>query len=137
MQCGKLFTAHCCEHFSLVTQVTPDPVRNPASFSPTFQDKQVYPLRKSLFPIVPPTLRFFSLTEDRNIVPLPVGVRNHLKWKLTNITPTLVRDIVRRSGFKMTRGENIRLRRQTVLCELIFFAQKSNDITTSRNYRAQ
>lgn len=36
---------------------------------------------------------------------LPVVVQRALKWKLTTITPIIVKKVVQNSGFKFTRRE--------------------------------
>ena len=35
--------------------------------------------------------------------PLPAEVRKHLRWKLSNITPAVVKRIVTNSGFRLMR----------------------------------
>ncbi|KAG0424668.1 hypothetical protein HPB47_028129, partial [Ixodes persulcatus] len=60
------------------------------------------PFRRSLFPNVPPTLHFY--TEDIEVLPLPPAIRRQLRWKVTSITPLLIRQTVVRSGFRLTRN---------------------------------
>ncbi|EEC14601.1 polyglutamylase, putative [Ixodes scapularis] len=50
------------------------------------------PFRRSLFPGVPPTLHFY--TEDIEVLPLPPAIRRQLRWKVTSITPLLIRQTV-------------------------------------------
>lgn len=59
------------------------------------------PFRRSLFPGVPPTLHFY--TEGHQVLPLPACIRRQLRWKVTTITPLLIRQTVVRSGFRLTR----------------------------------
>lgn len=59
------------------------------------------PFRRSLFPGVPPTLHFY--TEGHQVLPLPPCIRRQLRWKVTTITPLLIRQTVVRSGFRLTR----------------------------------
>ncbi|KAL3274675.1 hypothetical protein HHI36_016054 [Cryptolaemus montrouzieri] len=67
-------------------------------------DSILWPIRESLFPNVPPYIAFsaFNLEESRNI---PIG-RKFFKWKLSTITPVLVRKVVSNSGFVMVRKSN-------------------------------
>lgn len=74
-------------------------------FSSAWQGKAKYPLRASLFPKVAPTIRFFAPADEKEVIPLPSGLRNHLRWKLTSITPIIVRETVRRSGYRITTGK--------------------------------
>ena len=60
------------------------------------------PLRRSLFSHVPPTLNFVHHNEVSE-TPLPADVRKHLRWKLSNITPAVVKRIVTNSGFRLMR----------------------------------
>ncbi|KPJ08768.1 Tubulin polyglutamylase TTLL4 [Papilio machaon] len=61
-------------------------------------------LRLSLFPRVPPYLKFASHEET---VPLkiPAPIQKHLKWKLTTITPILVKKTLTNSGFRLVKSE--------------------------------
>jgi len=60
------------------------------------------PLRRSLFSNVPPTINFVHHNEVSE-TPLPAEVRKHLRWKLSNITPAVVKRIVTNSGFRLMR----------------------------------
>lgn len=65
------------------------------------QIKPELPFRRSLFPNVPPYIVFQlydSLGHD-----LPAAVTKHLKWKLSAITPLLVRKTVSNSGFRLVK----------------------------------
>ncbi|KAI1299255.1 Tubulin polyglutamylase TTLL4 [Halotydeus destructor] len=58
-------------------------------------------LQPSLFPNCSPTIYFG--TEEETIVGLPKELRHHLKWKLSSITPGLIKDTVCRSGFRLIK----------------------------------
>ncbi|CAF4620471.1 unnamed protein product, partial [Rotaria magnacalcarata] len=57
----------------------------------------------SLFTNVPPTVRF--CTENQRIEPLPLPLRKMLKWKMSTITPNVVKNAVTRSGFRLISGD--------------------------------
>ncbi|XP_048510207.1 tubulin monoglutamylase TTLL4-like [Athalia rosae] len=59
------------------------------------------PLRKSLFPHVAPYVIFHSY-ENRGVC-LPPEVTKHLKWRLSTITPLLVRRTLVNSGFRLVK----------------------------------
>ncbi|KAL1466082.1 hypothetical protein MTO96_026892 [Rhipicephalus appendiculatus] len=67
----------------------------------TERDRLYSPFRRSLFPGVPPTLQFYS--DGHQVLPLPACIRKQLRWKVTSITPLLIRQTVVRSGFRLTR----------------------------------
>ncbi|CAN9498588.1 unnamed protein product [Ophioblennius macclurei] len=58
----------------------------------------------SLFPLVTPTLYFSTANEKVEL--LPAEQRRLLKWKLTNVTPNVVKDTIARSHFKVTKKSN-------------------------------
>ncbi|KAJ2954685.1 hypothetical protein O0L34_g2982 [Tuta absoluta] len=61
-------------------------------------------LRPSLFPRVPPYLKFINHDETPSLkIPLPI--QRHLKWKLTSITPIVVKKTLTNSGFKLVKSE--------------------------------
>ncbi|XP_076349307.1 tubulin monoglutamylase TTLL4-like isoform X2 [Tachypleus tridentatus] len=62
----------------------------------------VSPLRSSLFPNVSPTINFY--TSQNKVSQLPVEIRRLLRWKLSTITPVLIRQTVVRSGFRLTKS---------------------------------
>lgn len=62
-----------------------------------------WPVRPSLFPNVPPYIKFTSHEAEAPVV-IPVGKRL-FKWKLSTITPVLVRKTLTNSGFSMVRSE--------------------------------
>ncbi|XP_052003883.1 tubulin monoglutamylase TTLL4-like isoform X1 [Xyrauchen texanus] len=55
----------------------------------------------SLFPHMPPTL-YFSTSNER-VEPLPLEQRKLLKWKITTVTPNVVKNTISRSHFKATK----------------------------------
>ncbi|XP_028971556.2 tubulin polyglutamylase TTLL4 isoform X1 [Esox lucius] len=55
----------------------------------------------SLFPLRPPTL-YFS-TADQRVEPLPPDQRKLLKWKMSSVTPNVVKHTIARSHFKATK----------------------------------
>lgn len=59
------------------------------------------PLAPSLFPHVPPYVTFVS-HEDKSVV-MPEAIKKVLKWKLTTITPIVIRKIILNSGFRLLR----------------------------------
>lgn len=61
-------------------------------------------LRQSLFPRVPPYLKFVGHDEPPSQrIPLPI--QKHLKWKLTTITPIVVKKTLTNSGFRLVKSE--------------------------------
>lgn len=67
-------------------------------------DSSVWPIRESLFPNVPPYISFnsFNAEEPRK---MPIG-RRFFKWKLSTITPVVVRKVISNSGFPLVRKSN-------------------------------
>ncbi|VVC41200.1 Hypothetical protein CINCED_3A015863 [Cinara cedri] len=61
-------------------------------------------LRSSLFSNVPPYIRFTSHDVKGESFPLPL--QRLLKWKLSSITPIVVRRTIQNSGFKLVRKSN-------------------------------
>ncbi|XP_073979085.1 tubulin polyglutamylase ttll-4-like isoform X2 [Rhodnius prolixus] len=59
-------------------------------------------LRPSLFPHVPPYIKFFPHDQKADKL-LPKSIQKVLKWKLSTITPIVVRQTVANSGFKLVR----------------------------------
>ncbi|XP_038577230.1 tubulin polyglutamylase TTLL4 [Micropterus salmoides] len=55
----------------------------------------------SLFPFIPPTLYFSTASEKVEL--LPAEQRRLLKWKMSNVTPNIVKHTVGRSHFKVTK----------------------------------
>ncbi|XP_076823431.1 uncharacterized protein LOC143469566 [Clavelina lepadiformis] len=56
---------------------------------------------KSIFSNCPPVINF--ATKANKIEPLPPNIRKLLKWKMSSITPVVVRNTVMRSGFKPSK----------------------------------
>ncbi|CAI6358011.1 unnamed protein product [Macrosiphum euphorbiae] len=61
-------------------------------------------LRRSLFPYMPPYIRFSS--HDIKGESFPLSLQKLLKWKLSSITPIVVRRTIQNSGFKLVRSEH-------------------------------
>lgn len=66
-------------------------------------DAAHWPIRESLFPNVSPYIKFNSHDAEVPFV-LPEG-RRYLKWKLSTITPILVRKTLINTGFRLVRSE--------------------------------
>jgi hypothetical protein len=61
------------------------------------------PLAPSLFPFVPPYISFATF-EDKG-PDMPPSIHKILKWKLTTITPLLVRKVLLNTGFRLMKSE--------------------------------
>ncbi|XP_021928844.1 tubulin polyglutamylase TTLL4-like isoform X2 [Zootermopsis nevadensis] len=61
-------------------------------------------LRPSLFSHVPPYIRF-SMHDVRGEA-LPAEIQRHMKWKLSTITPLVIRRTLVNSGFRLIRKSN-------------------------------
>lgn len=61
------------------------------------------PLAPSLFSNVPPYITF--ATHEEKGPEMPAAVTKILKWKLTTITPIVIRKIVLNSGFRLLKSE--------------------------------
>ncbi|XP_023939031.2 tubulin monoglutamylase TTLL4 isoform X2 [Bicyclus anynana] len=61
-------------------------------------------LRPSLFPRVPPYLKFLG-HEETAPLKIPLPIQKHLKWKLTTITPIVVKKTLINSGFRLMKSE--------------------------------
>ncbi|XP_025190868.1 tubulin polyglutamylase TTLL4-like [Melanaphis sacchari] len=61
-------------------------------------------LRPSLFSNMPPYIRFSS--HDIKGESFPLSLQKLLKWKLSSITPIIVRRTIQNSGFKFVRSEH-------------------------------
>ncbi|NWX12564.1 TTLL4 polyglutamylase, partial [Aegotheles bennettii] len=69
------------------------------------QEKVLKPaLVCSLFPNVPPTI-YFS-TQDERVEKLPWEQRKLLRWKMCTVTPNIVKQIVGRSHFRVSKKSN-------------------------------
>ncbi|XP_072274123.1 tubulin monoglutamylase TTLL4 isoform X2 [Pyxicephalus adspersus] len=70
--------------------------------TPVSEDIIVKPaLTPSLFPNIPPTLYFG--TQDEKVELLPWVQRKLLKWKMSTVTPNIVKQAVARSHFRVTK----------------------------------
>uniref|UniRef100_A0ABM5F7Q0 Tubulin monoglutamylase TTLL4 isoform X1 n=1 Tax=Pogona vitticeps TaxID=103695 RepID=A0ABM5F7Q0_9SAUR len=58
----------------------------------------------SLFPSVPPTLYFG--TRDERVEKLPWDQRKLLRWKMSTVTPNIVKQTIARSHFKISKRNN-------------------------------
>lgn len=63
-----------------------------------------WPLRASLFAHVPPYVKFSS-HDTPSSSKLPHTANKHLKWRLSNITPIVVRKTLSNTGFRLVRSE--------------------------------
>ncbi|XP_068619528.1 tubulin monoglutamylase TTLL4-like isoform X2 [Battus philenor] len=82
------------------TVVSPKKKDSPASLPESITSC----LRQSLFPRVPPYLKFVG-HEEMNPVKIPAPIQKHLKWKLTTITPIVVKKTLTNSGFRLVKSE--------------------------------
>ncbi|XP_065085809.1 tubulin monoglutamylase TTLL4 isoform X2 [Ochlerotatus camptorhynchus] len=62
------------------------------------------PLTPSLFPHVPPYISFS--THEEKGPPMPPAIHKVLKWKMTLITPIVVRKVLINSGFRLLKKTN-------------------------------
>ncbi|XP_055544006.1 tubulin monoglutamylase TTLL4 isoform X1 [Wyeomyia smithii] len=62
------------------------------------------PLAPSLFPHVPPYITFS--THEEKGPPMPPAIHKVLKWKMTLITPIIVRKVLINSGFRLLKKTN-------------------------------
>ncbi|XP_062706003.1 tubulin monoglutamylase TTLL4 isoform X3 [Aedes albopictus] len=62
------------------------------------------PLTPSLFPHVPPYITFS--THEEKGPPMPPAIHKVLKWKMTLITPIVVRKVLINSGFRLLKKTN-------------------------------
>lgn len=61
------------------------------------------PFAPSLFPFVPPYITFANFEEKGPEI--PAVIHKQLKWKLTTITPLLVRKVILNTGFRLMKSE--------------------------------
>ncbi|KAJ8711641.1 hypothetical protein PYW08_008595 [Mythimna loreyi] len=91
-----LASLHTTNPFKYVPARKESPLHLPESISSC--------LRPSLFPRVPPYLKFIGHEESPGLkIPLPI--QKHLKWKLTTITPIVVKKTLTNSGFRLVKSE--------------------------------
>lgn len=67
------------------------------------QSPKTGPITPSLFPNVPPYLTFVS--HDEKGPAMPAAIKKFLKWKLTTITPIVIRKVLLNSGFRLLKRE--------------------------------
>ncbi|ESO93174.1 hypothetical protein LOTGIDRAFT_176747, partial [Lottia gigantea] len=60
-------------------------------------------LRPSLFPNIPPTINFIS--ENEKVELLPWEIRKLLKWRMSPITPNIVKSALARVGFRISKSK--------------------------------
>ncbi|XP_045068006.1 tubulin polyglutamylase TTLL4 isoform X2 [Coregonus clupeaformis] len=92
-----------CSSMSDASSTASMPVRI-ADEEPTSPDSEgeLKPaLVPSMFPLLPPTL-YFS-TANQRVEPLPPEQRKLLKWKMSAVTPAVVKHTIARSHFKVTK----------------------------------
>jgi len=70
------------------------------SIAPTLTNSN--PLRASLFPNIPPTINFM-LHNEISARELPDNIRKLMKWKLSTITPAIVKRTTSNSGYRLMR----------------------------------
>ncbi|XP_076461978.1 uncharacterized protein LOC143294387 [Babylonia areolata] len=58
-------------------------------------------LRQSLFPAIPPTINFVA--EGEKVEQLPWDIRKFLKWRMSPITPNIVKAALSRISFRATK----------------------------------
>ncbi|XP_050388652.2 tubulin monoglutamylase TTLL4 [Patella vulgata] len=58
-------------------------------------------LRPSLFPNIPPTINFIA--ENEKVEQLPWEIRKLLKWRMSPITPNIVKSALARVGFRISK----------------------------------
>lgn len=57
--------------------------------------------RPSLFPAIPPTINF--VTEGEKVDLLPWEIRKFMKWRMSPITPNIVKSAINRANFRITK----------------------------------
>ncbi|CAG9567895.1 unnamed protein product [Danaus chrysippus] len=91
-----LTTLHTTNPFKNIPTRKESPLHLPESMSNC--------LRPSLFPRVPPYLKFIG-HDDTAPLKMPMAIQKHLKWKLTTITPIVVKKTLTNSGFRLVKSE--------------------------------
>ncbi|XP_033984616.1 tubulin polyglutamylase TTLL4 isoform X1 [Trematomus bernacchii] len=76
-------------------------IEEPMSLEADDQREERPALVPSLFPQIPPTLYFSTANEKVEL--LPAEQRRLLKWKISNVTPNIVKHTIGRSHFKATK----------------------------------
>ncbi|XP_072541768.1 tubulin monoglutamylase TTLL4 [Salminus brasiliensis] len=90
-----------CDASSATSVATSSNIEEPVS--PELEDDRVAKpaLVPSLFPFMSPTLYFSTASEKVEL--LPFEQRKLLKWKMSTVTPNIVKHTVARSHFKVTK----------------------------------
>ncbi|XP_038870308.1 pneumococcal serine-rich repeat protein-like isoform X2 [Salvelinus namaycush] len=83
------------------TASMPVHVADEEQMSPELEEEVKPALIPSMFPLIPPTL-YFS-TANQRVESLPPEQRKLLKWKMSTVTPTVVKHTIARSHFKVTQ----------------------------------
>ncbi|KAL0985641.1 hypothetical protein UPYG_G00159830 [Umbra pygmaea] len=98
-----LSTASMNDALSTAFGPVPSDVADEERMSPEQEDeKELKPaLIPSIFPLRPPTL-YFSTANER-VEPLPADQRKLLRWKMSTVTPNVVKHTIARSHFKATK----------------------------------
>ncbi|XP_037962826.2 tubulin monoglutamylase TTLL4 isoform X2 [Plutella xylostella] len=93
-------------HAAGATNGSVSPKRSPQikdDSHPVLPDCMVHCVRPSLFPRVPPYLKFVG--PDEPMLRIPLAISKHLKWKSTSITPIIVKKTLMQSGFKLLKPD--------------------------------
>ncbi|XP_071196824.1 tubulin monoglutamylase TTLL4 isoform X2 [Salvelinus alpinus] len=86
------------------TASMPVHVADEEQMSPELEEEVKPALIPSMFPLIPPTL-YFS-TANQRVESLPPEQRKLLKWKMSTVTPTVVKHTIARSHFKVTQNSH-------------------------------
>ncbi|KAM3608336.1 uncharacterized protein V6R79_023264 [Siganus canaliculatus] len=76
-------------------------IEEPMFMGPEDDREEKPALVPSMFPLMPPTLYFSTANEKVEL--LPVEQRRLLKWKISTVTPNVVKHTIARSHFKPTK----------------------------------
>ncbi|XP_041365968.1 tubulin polyglutamylase TTLL4-like isoform X2 [Gigantopelta aegis] len=88
---------------SAISEIKCRPLSHAQSVSAVSQT--IYPaLRQSLFPSIPPTINF--VPEGERVERLPWEMRKLMKWRMSPITPNIVKSTLARVGFRITKRNN-------------------------------
>lgn len=95
-ECSSITGASSTSSFALLASVE-EPMLLGAE-----DDREEKPaLVPSLFPFFPPTLYFSTANEKVEL--LPIEQRRLLKWRMSTVTPNIVKNTIARSHFKVTK----------------------------------
>ncbi|XP_076849908.1 tubulin monoglutamylase TTLL4 [Brachyhypopomus gauderio] len=90
-----------CEDVSATSVAASSNTEDPMSPEPGCERVVKSALVCSLFPFMAPTLYFSTASET--VEPLPLEQRKLLKWKMSSVTPNIVKHTIARSHFKVTK----------------------------------